>query len=645
MVAAFYGSLDCIDILIRRGADVNLRNHAGKSVLEFTETHEDSQSDVRAVQSAIYSAQAALANPLTVENDEEEENEEEQEENDEADAVTLLFEAAKAGDIDGVNACLVKGVEIDTTDEDGYTPLMHAAAIGHLDLVRYLIENGANANQQDEHRGDTALMLAVRYGQIDVVEWLVCTDSADVELVNVDGENVLTIEPIEKVTKEQMMEVLANALEHRSANDGGSDQPVTADGGDNSAQQDESPIEANNVNENESKYSQQQHPSDSQSYYSADSHQSLPPSQPSSFPSSSDPSTASSAGPPPRPVPTFDPRDARAFLELSLPQALSLVNQRYKSVCADFGETPSAYIMAGVANIAHPGQALLLSGASAGQGNKERLNDATLYPLLEVLAYSFPTCPITTLDLSMNHLGKTSAAGLSMLLNACQTLTHLDLSGNDLDRAAGEAIADALMQPTCSIVKLNLHTNPIGPYAIAKFAQVLQVNTKLLELNLGNVECETLSLMKIATSLQSNHTLKRLNLDSPLLYSCQEETTIHLARSLALNTSLIALSLKGHHLTDDGARWIAHYILPNSHLTDINLSRNQLTTTGVKHFIPTLAHRRVECLITLDGNLLTGQTFEEIEEAIQDAKEQRARNTIVFNSRQDRHSLRAKAPL
>lgn len=55
---------------------------------------------------------------------------------------------------------------VDARAIDGSTAVMIAAASGHLEMSRLLIERAANVNLADEH-GDTAFMAAVRAGSLD----------------------------------------------------------------------------------------------------------------------------------------------------------------------------------------------------------------------------------------------------------------------------------------------------------------------------------------------------------------------------------------------------------------------------------------------------------------------------------------------
>ena len=55
--------------------------------------------------------------------------------------------------------------------EEHFTPLMHAAAEGHLEVVKVLLENGADASMKDID-GDTAESFAIQNGHKEVAEYI-----------------------------------------------------------------------------------------------------------------------------------------------------------------------------------------------------------------------------------------------------------------------------------------------------------------------------------------------------------------------------------------------------------------------------------------------------------------------------------------
>ncbi|HUA66247.1 MAG TPA: ankyrin repeat domain-containing protein, partial [Alphaproteobacteria bacterium] len=92
------------------------------------------------------------------------------------------LDAAKAGDFATVKAMLAAGAEIDTRDDrqvpKGRTALMHAASIGHLEIVDLLLKMGANLEATDKGAGfdwpgrNTPLILAIKNKHIKVANRL-----------------------------------------------------------------------------------------------------------------------------------------------------------------------------------------------------------------------------------------------------------------------------------------------------------------------------------------------------------------------------------------------------------------------------------------------------------------------------------------
>jgi glutaminase len=57
--------------------------------------------------------------------------------------------SAASGDLETIIRLHVQGLDINAGDYDKRTPLHLASAAGHMDIVKYLIENGAEANPRD----------------------------------------------------------------------------------------------------------------------------------------------------------------------------------------------------------------------------------------------------------------------------------------------------------------------------------------------------------------------------------------------------------------------------------------------------------------------------------------------------------------
>lgn len=92
-----------------------------------------------------------------------------------------LFEAAQAGDLDGVKARLEAGEDVNGLDAEQRTPLMAAAEAGHDAVVEALLYAGAEPVLGDRI-GETALMKAAANGHQDVfrrLEPLAGRDEAD----------------------------------------------------------------------------------------------------------------------------------------------------------------------------------------------------------------------------------------------------------------------------------------------------------------------------------------------------------------------------------------------------------------------------------------------------------------------------------
>lgn len=84
-------------------------------------------------------------------------------------------EAAKLGSVDLLNLEIErKRAVVNSKDENGWTPLHEGARGGHLDVVKLLVENGADLSARTAGDGGTALWLAKQTFEADhpVVQFL-----------------------------------------------------------------------------------------------------------------------------------------------------------------------------------------------------------------------------------------------------------------------------------------------------------------------------------------------------------------------------------------------------------------------------------------------------------------------------------------
>ncbi|WP_174481159.1 ankyrin repeat domain-containing protein [Spiroplasma endosymbiont of Danaus chrysippus] len=76
---------------------------------------------------------------------------------------TALIWSTWKGYLEIVNTLLTKNVNVNYSDQSGYSPLMIAAKNGHLDIVKTLLaHNNANIDDVDVN-GNTALLFATKY--------------------------------------------------------------------------------------------------------------------------------------------------------------------------------------------------------------------------------------------------------------------------------------------------------------------------------------------------------------------------------------------------------------------------------------------------------------------------------------------------
>ncbi|KAL1488388.1 hypothetical protein ABEB36_014862 [Hypothenemus hampei] len=111
------------------------------------------------------------------------------------DGMTCLHMAAKSGNLEACKIILRSNTYhcdfVNIQDDGGWTSLVWACEHGHLDVVKFLISQGANINLRDVEY-NVALHWAAFKGSSDIIELLLNLNS-DINVLNVHGDSPLHI--------------------------------------------------------------------------------------------------------------------------------------------------------------------------------------------------------------------------------------------------------------------------------------------------------------------------------------------------------------------------------------------------------------------------------------------------------------------
>ncbi|KAL7171693.1 hypothetical protein ACSBR2_036364 [Camellia fascicularis] len=140
MIAAASGHVEAFRLLVYAGANLNLHNKHGETVITLSESNKN--SDVFEKVILEYALIKGSYNSA---------------------GFHALNRAACCGDIESVHMLTRAGCDVNVVDVDGYTPLMLAAKGGHGNVCELLILNGAKCDIENA-RLETALALARKNG-------------------------------------------------------------------------------------------------------------------------------------------------------------------------------------------------------------------------------------------------------------------------------------------------------------------------------------------------------------------------------------------------------------------------------------------------------------------------------------------------
>jgi ankyrin repeat protein len=158
--ACFNGSLNIATVLVNAGADVNLKSTDG-----FTPLYAAVQNKHKPVVEYLLSKGARIDEKIGQK------------------GVTALYQACFIGSLDVVKVLVDAGADVNLKSTEEYTPLFIAIQNNHKSVIEYILSKGARVNETNGQYHDTPLHKACESGSLEVVKILV-NAGADINAVN-----------------------------------------------------------------------------------------------------------------------------------------------------------------------------------------------------------------------------------------------------------------------------------------------------------------------------------------------------------------------------------------------------------------------------------------------------------------------------
>ncbi|XP_023609674.1 leucine-rich repeat-containing protein 34 isoform X2 [Myotis lucifugus] len=241
------------------------------------------------------------------------------------------------------------------------------------------------------------------------------------------------------------------------------------------------------------------------------------------------------------------------------------------------------------------------------------------------------TLNLAGLDVRYNLISDAGLYYAAKLLQKQHNLIYLNLMFNDIGPKGGELIAKALHKNT-TLKYLRMTGNKVENKGGMCFAAMLQMNSSLEKLDLGDTDLGMQSVIAFATVLTQNQTIKAINLNRPILYGEQEESTVHLGHMLKENHSLITLHMSKHDVKNSGLKQLCDALYLNRSLRYLDVSCNKITHDGMVFLADVLKSNTTLEVIDLSFNRIENAGANSLSETLASHNRSLKALSIVSNN-------------
>ncbi len=172
---------------------------------------------------------------------------------------------------------------------------------------------------------------------------------------------------------------------------------------------------------------------------------------------------------------------------------------------------------------------------------------------------------VSSLDLRCNSLWGEGALTVANCLRGNRTLTSLDVGGNRIGDAGGEALGELLSD--CALLSLDCWNNQLGQAGGLAIASAVATNRTLKFLNLGGNSIGFDAVHVLANALgETSSALTHLGLYGNAV---QDDGALSLAAAIESNSALRVLDVGANRIGPRGTCALATALVQNCSLTDI----------------------------------------------------------------------------
>nr|XP_020823481.1 LOW QUALITY PROTEIN: NACHT, LRR and PYD domains-containing protein 3-like [Phascolarctos cinereus] len=229
------------------------------------------------------------------------------------------------------------------------------------------------------------------------------------------------------------------------------------------------------------------------------------------------------------------------------------------------------------------------------------LRDDGMKLLCEALKH--PHCQLQILVLWKCDLTSVSCEYLSFALISNQSLTHLDLSGNNLGNDGIKLLCEALGNQCCNINSLILRSCGFTASGCQDLSTALKRNRSVTHLNLADNALGNYGVTLLCEALG----YPDCHLQELKLQCCcfSEACCWDLSMALKSNQNLTHLNLGGNNLGNDGVKLLCEAFRdPSCRLQEIKIWRSYCTVEGFLHLFDVLKSNHNLTHLNISGNTL-----------------------------------------